>query len=305
MPSVFVLAQAKINLFLRVLAREASGQHQLETLFCRLALGDGVTVRTTGGSRSLQCRGAYLPPGGLGPPEENLAWQAAAAYARQCGWPGGFAIEIEKRIPVGGGLGGGSADAAAVLRGLNALNPAPLPEPALLSLAASLGADVPFLAQAASPLALGWGRGERLLTLPPLPPRVCWLFLPGIPIATRDAYSWLDHRPAAPAGAAMTPDGLARWDEIARLAHNDFEVVVGERFPLIAAALAGLRSPAARDLVGDRPIIQMSGSGSTLYAICADPGARSQLWRWRSDEPGFSVIQTTTAERVEPVIPID
>src|SRR5207253_289491 len=80
-----------------------------------------------------------------GPTERNLAWRAALAYADATGWPNGFAIEIEKRLPVGGGLGGGSADAGAVLRCLNALAPSPLGVSALLSIAAPLGADVPFL----------------------------------------------------------------------------------------------------------------------------------------------------------------
>jgi 4-diphosphocytidyl-2-C-methyl-D-erythritol kinase len=101
-----VAAQAKINLALRVLAREVSGYHQIETLFCRIALADTVVVRIVARERSLDCHGADL-----GPIEANLAYRAAAAYAAARGWPDGFAIEIEKRIPVGGGLGGGSADA--------------------------------------------------------------------------------------------------------------------------------------------------------------------------------------------------
>src|SRR3982751_6289548 len=130
-----VRAQAKINLFLRVLARESSGYHQIETLFCRLALGDDVTVRVGVRGRSLDCNGA-LPSEGLGPVEQNLAWRAAVAYADAASWPIDFAIEIEKRIPVGGGLGGGSADAGAVLRALDALAPSPLAPQALLDIAA-------------------------------------------------------------------------------------------------------------------------------------------------------------------------
>ena len=119
------VAQAKLNLFLHVLAREASGYHQLETLFCRLELGDDVTVRTDVRGRSLDCTGDVIPAGGLGPTERNLAWRAAARFAEQAGWPNDWAIEITKRIPVGGGLGGGSADAGAVLRCLNAVAPTP------------------------------------------------------------------------------------------------------------------------------------------------------------------------------------
>ena len=132
-----VAAQAKLNLFLRVLAREDSGYHQIETLFCRIALADEVTVRVLPSGRSVESHGQWVPAGGLGPPDKNLAWRAAAAYAEVTGFPAGFHISIEKRIPVGAGLGGGSADAGAVLRALNALNPRPLPSADLLPIAGS------------------------------------------------------------------------------------------------------------------------------------------------------------------------
>ena len=92
-----VEAQAKINLFLRILSREPGGYHQLETLFQRVALADSVTVRMGDGGRSLDCRGADT-----GPVEKNLAWRAAVAFAQATGGPANFQIEIEKRIPVGG-----------------------------------------------------------------------------------------------------------------------------------------------------------------------------------------------------------
>jgi 4-diphosphocytidyl-2-C-methyl-D-erythritol kinase len=307
MAAARVLAQAKINLFLRILAREASGYHQLETLYCRLSLGDIVTVRATDGARSLHCTGERLPDGGLGPTEENLAWRAAAAYAQLAGWPRGFAIEIEKHIPVGGGLGGGSADAGAVLRALNALNPSPLPRGALLATASSLGADVPFLTQDDSPLAMGWGRGERLLILPPLPERLCWLFWTGVPVSTVQAYQWL----AAPAGphvlpALLSQTDLGAWPSVAALAHNDFEEPVAARFPDIAKVLVTLRSPGASRLVGSYPIVQLSGSGSAVYVVAGED--RYDSWNvvgWRSDEPGVAILHTTTAVRVEPVVRID
>ena len=116
-----VAAQAKINLLLRVLAREASGYHSHR---------DGVSAprprATTSRFASRRAArstasGPAMPADGLGPTEKNLAYRAAVAYADATGWPDGFAIEIDKRIPVGGGLGGGSADAGAVLRALDAL----------------------------------------------------------------------------------------------------------------------------------------------------------------------------------------
>ncbi len=155
-----VRAQAKVNMLLRVLARETSGYHSIETIFQRVELADVVRVRVANG-RSLDVAGPELPSAGLGPIEKNLAFRAAVAYQSATGWPHGFAIEIEKQIPVGGGMGGGSADAGAVLRALDALSPKPL-GPHLIEVATPLGADVPFMA-IESPMAIGWGRGERLL----------------------------------------------------------------------------------------------------------------------------------------------
>ena len=127
-----VRAQAKVNLRLRVLARESSGFHQLETLFLRLELADTVRVRRTPGPRTLDVGGDMdLSP--LGPAESNLAWRAADAYLAESGMNGGFAIEIEKRIPIAGGLGGGSADAGAVLRALDARGALPPEGKALLA----------------------------------------------------------------------------------------------------------------------------------------------------------------------------
>src|SRR2546429_4494423 len=133
------LAQAKINLSLRVLAKEADGFHSIETVFLRIALGDDVRVHIREMTRTLRCgvmRGQ--------PEEENLAYRAAALYSEVTGWPHGFEIVIKKRIPISGGLGGGSADAAAVLRILNTLAERPLPNEKLRELALRLGSDVPF-----------------------------------------------------------------------------------------------------------------------------------------------------------------
>ena len=128
-------AHAKINVLLRILAREASGYHGIETLFQRLALHDVVQVAVNEAPRALTCDGPGMPAGGIGAPEHNLAWRAAALYCEAARWHTGWQITIRKHIPVGGGLGGGSADAAAVLRALEALCPTPLGLARLLELA--------------------------------------------------------------------------------------------------------------------------------------------------------------------------
>lgn len=284
-----VAAQAKVNLTLRVLAREESGFHQIETLFQRLALADVVTVRESSG-RSLDVR--FVDPqrgGDLGPVEKNLAWRAADAYAAVAGWPRGFTIEIEKQIPVGGGLGGGSADAAAVLRALDALAARPLGHAALLDLASRLGADVAFLAST-SELALGWGRGERLLDVPPLPTAPVLLVAPDFGVNTAQAYGALAaHRAATGARAGATWRGLPQlgtWNAVAADAVNDFEAVVFDAHPQLASVRAQLAN------LPHAAFARMSGSGSTLFAVLSGAPERQGLLALPA---GWTTLTTRTA----------
>ena len=296
--SARVTAQAKVNLFLHILAREKSGYHQLETAFCRLALADDVVVHTQparmGGIRTIDCRGADVGPAG-----RNLAFRAAVAYADARGWPAGFRIEIEKRIPVGGGLGGGSADAGAVLRVLATLDPKPPTREEVLALALSLGADVPFLTLR-SPLALAWGRGERILPLPPLPERPVVLATMPFGVPTADAYSWLAATRSSssqPIPRVLPLNAFRAWDALAPLASNDFEKVVTERHPEIGAAIGFLSSTKGVEFT------RMSGSGATVFAVLADGTAP---WSVAKDLGApATALTTATALRVAPVQIID
>ena len=285
------VAQAKVNLFLRVLAREDNGYHQIETMFCRLELGDDVTIRVGTNDRSLRVTGATVPAGGLGPAERNLAWRAAEAFSARAGWPNDWAIDIDKRIPVGGGLGGGSADAGAVLRCLNAIAPTPLDAPALVEIAGTLGADVPFLTTDGA-LALAWGRGDRLLPVAPLPTRDVVLACFPFGVATPDAYRWVDETASRAPGAAVRDlAALASWSHLAPLAHNDFEPVVAARFPLIASTLSAWRAAAPPT---EPTITLLSGSGSTVFHLAgrvADSLADAL-------DPAVTVVRTRTADRV-------
>jgi 4-diphosphocytidyl-2-C-methyl-D-erythritol kinase len=282
-----VVAQAKINLGLRVLAREADGYHGIETVFARLELGDEVTVRVTSGTRSLDCRGADT-----GPVEQNLAWRAAMAMREATGFPAGFAITIEKRIPVGAGLGGGSADAGAVLRALNALSPEPVKREELLRIAATLGADVPFLT-AELPFAFGSGRGEQLRSFPPLPERNVVLVQPGFSVSTVDAYRWLDADRGGDAPAAAgtgTRPAVWTWDTIAPLTANDFEPVLARRHPVVADVAEGLRRAGAF-------VARLTGSGSSVYGIFATPPDPAALKRALP----YAMLRTRTVTRVASV----
>lgn len=290
-----LVAQAKVNLALRVLAREDSGYHQLETLFARIDLGDLVTVRTGGHTRALRCDGPAASAAAVGPPERNLAWRAAAAYEQATGFPRGFEIDVDKHIPVGAGLGGGSADAGAVLRILDALAPQPLPPGALLALAASLGADVPFLTVEA-PLALAWGRGERMLMLEPLAARDVVLALPGFAVSTAEAFGWLDaaRQGVTPGAAAIAPDALRSWAGVTGLAGNDFEDPVAARHPVVGELVAVLAASGAR-------IAQLSGSGSTVFGVFDTPPDPRSL----SASLPCPTMHTRTASRVVAVDVMD
>lgn len=284
--SARVIAQAKVNLLLRVLARETSGYHSIETVFLRLEHGDDVRVRIVSG-RSLDCVGSAVPAGGLGPTERNLAYRAAVAYADATGWPNGFAIEIDKRIPVGGGLGGGSADAGAVLRALDALSPNPLGA-RLVELSAPLGADVAFMT-IESPMAVAWGRGERLLPVHALAPRYVALIVPDFAIATPDAYAWLsaDRGEYVPTANVIEPGSLATWESLALIATNDFEQVVAARHPVVAELVDEL---ASRDAV----LSMLSGSGSAVYGVFDDHPDAAAITR----STGLTTIVTKTSDRV-------
>jgi 4-diphosphocytidyl-2-C-methyl-D-erythritol kinase len=261
MPEARVSAQAKVNLRLKVLAQESGGFHSIETIFARIDLADDVTVRAAGPGRSIDCKGADL-----GPPERNLAYRAAQAYIDATAWPEGFAIEVTKRIPVGGGLGGGSADAGAVLRALDAMSPRPL-GPRLITLAAELGADVPFMT-IDSPFALGWSRGERLMPLPTLPWHPIVIITPAKGIATADSYRWVaeSRMGFTPTSFIIDAASVRDWTRMSSIAMNDFDSVVFARFPDLAKAASSLRQSGAL-------ISILAGSGSSVIGIFEDQRA--------------------------------
>lgn len=258
-------APAKTNLRLRVLAREEGGYHGLESLFCALSLSDAVTVRRAEPGIALSVEGGVE----MGPPGENLAVRAAERFHRETGRVAAVAIHLEKRIPSAAGLGGGSSDAAAVLRALNALHGDPLPDAVLLQLAIELGADVPFFL-CGSALALGWSRGERLLALPPLPPRPVLVAHPGVPWPTGEAF----RRVAAGRGGGYAPEAfafplaaLSGWEGVAGLAQNDFEPGAVEAIPVLAEVRRVMREAGAE-------VAMLAGSGASFFGIYPDAASR-------------------------------
>lgn len=290
------LAQAKINLSLRVLGKEPDGYHSIETVFLRIGLGDDVRVHIREGARTLRC-GVMRDQ----PESENLAFRAAELYAKETGWPHGFEIVIKKRIPIGGGLGGGSADAAAVLRILNAICDDPVSSEELRTMAFMLGSDVPFLASDFS-MALGWGRGEKLLGLPPLPARDAYLFFPPFGVPTAEAYTLLDETRGERASESpdLTAEMFEDWESAARHSVNDFEPVIRKRYPEIDQLLSR----------GDKYDLfyRLSGSGSTVFKI---PGVTRTGIEPATDLPAINLpkgtkrVVTRTADSVVPIEILD
>lgn len=258
MTRLTLTAPAKLNLFLRVLAREDDGYHGIETLFCLIDLADTLVITQRAG------RGVTLTDDGAdcGPPEQNLATRAAQLVLEAVGHSFAVDIAITKRIPVQAGLGGGSADAAAALIGVNQLAGNAVPRHELLQFASRLGSDIPFLVSGA-PLALGWGRGERMLRLPPLPAAHGLLLIPPIGISTVDAYRQVDsaRQGVGRRGAvALDLDALGSWGSIARLAGNDFEFALFGRHPELKRGFEALAAT--------HPLLcRMTGSGSALFAV--------------------------------------
>jgi 4-diphosphocytidyl-2-C-methyl-D-erythritol kinase len=297
--TVQVQAPAKVNLWLRVGPRRASGYHDLDTLFAALELADTVTLRRAHGGTGVRLRTTFEPPletlPDLGPPEENLVARAAAAFGQRAGMDPDLEIELTKRIPAGGGLGGGSSDGAATLRALARLFPDALEAGDIHAAAAELGSDVPFFA-ADLDLARGQGRGTDLTPLPPLPPRPVLVALPGIHVPTARAYAWLAESRAhgampPPADLTDRSPGPLSWDRVGDLAHNDFEPVLFARYPRLRAIRDTIRKHGAR-------IALLAGSGSALFGVFDDvEGAAAADAAIRRHDPDARTALTRTRSR--------
>lgn len=278
-------AHAKVNLILRVLDREPTGYHQIETLFQRIALADSVSVRPATGKSVLNIKWEGIERANLGPDDQNLAWRAAVAYREAANWPEAWHIDLTKRVPAGSGLGGGSSDAAAVLRGLNQLAQTPLSNDVLQTIAASLGSDVPFFVADAA-LAIGRGRGERLRTLAPLPKATVAIVVPNFAISTVDAYAALAETRSGsrrPAASIRNGDDFSQWAAFAPRQTNDFEDTVFRRHPQLATVRTSLQKAGAL-------IARLSGSGSSLFGVWETPSAKLKV-----DLPkGWKLLMTET-----------
>ena len=284
MTTLRVMAHAKVNLFLRILARESSGFHQIETAFSLLELADELAIQRTNDGVTLQVEGPDL-----GPVEDNLAVRAARMVLDATGNRFGVAIKLTKRIPVRAGLGGGSSDAAAALHTVNALAGNAVPRQELMHFATRLGADVAFFASGV-PLAVAWGRGERQfrLTAPGSLPAL--IALPPVQVSTPDAYKWWDEQNPSPPPSrgpvTLDAEALGSWGSIGRLGGNDFEATVFGKHPELRSLYERMAQTA--------PLwVRMCGSGSAIAAVYKNERGRDDAVQ-RLGEKQQQLIRTAT-----------
>ncbi|MGA1874049.1 MAG: 4-(cytidine 5'-diphospho)-2-C-methyl-D-erythritol kinase [bacterium] len=256
-----ILAPAKINLGLAVYRRREDGYHEIGTLFQAVDVCDELEMRVTDQGIDLDCEGEPAPEG-----RENIAWQAAELFFSHLGSRPGVHMRLRKHIPVAAGLGGGSSDAAAVLKGLNQLHFFPISEDDLLEMGAQLGADVPFFLFGSS--ALGQGIGTRLTRTAPLSEVWVVIVNPGFPISTKWVYNHIDTDlllTKEPDHIKMLRLFLKKRDlpQIGLYLHNDLESVVRKKYPIIDELKNRLLSAGAVGAI-------MSGSGASVFGIFSD-----------------------------------
>ncbi len=262
---LIIKAPAKINLTLEVLSRRNDGYHEIVSVLQTISLHDRLVLEPSSSLR-LECH----PPGLESP--DNLVLRAAELLRKETGTSQGAVMRLEKSIPVGAGLGGGSSDGASALKGLNKLWGLGLSREELLSLAARLGSDVPFFLYQGT--ALVQGRGERVRPLPPA--NIQWLVLlrPPIHIPNKTATLYSMISPASFTRGLLTHKLAGRirggGDVPAQFLFNAFDEVAFQAFPDLKEYWDTFESLGARE-------IHLAGSGPCLFALVPDRGVGTAI----------------------------
>jgi 4-diphosphocytidyl-2-C-methyl-D-erythritol kinase len=286
-----VSAPAKLNLHLQVMGKRSDGYHELRTLYQSIDLMDEVRglVRTDGNIRLTTVPEGLVPAG-----DGNLVVRAAAALRDWSGTRLGAELELRKRIPVGSGLGGGSADAAATLVLLESLWNLDLEPVALIGIAAELGVDVPFFLYGG--LAWGTGRGDEILPLPDLANCAVLVCLPEIEAITAEVFSEHANR-LAPREADGRVNAFVegRLDPPWGCFFNDLEQLVIGKWPEIGRALGALRAT--------HPLHSgMTGSGAAVFGVYPDARAAHEAAEDLGGNWRFHVGSTLSRAESEPVV---
>ena len=280
---------AKINLTLRVGPRRPDGFHDVQTLLQSIDLHDTLRLTSRRGPFVLESRSTEIPLD-----RTNLIWRAADLLWRvlgHSGEPRDALVTVDKAIPTAAGLGGGSADAAAALVGLNTLWKGELGRRELLGLAAELGSDVPFFLYGGT--AIGLGRGEEMYPLADIARQYLIIVKPPFAVATADVYRWLDEDRHAKVGSESRPGEIeAGWPVGPIRLVNDLAPPVTRRHPEIAASMDVLMGEGA-------VAAAMSGSGSAVFGVFSSRAAKRTARILR--QPGWLVLPVRTLSRLEAV----
>jgi len=285
---------AKINLSLRILGRLEGGYHSLETIFQNISLSDKLTIKPTPGKIIVHCDSPHVPED-----ETNTAHKAATLCLKRLGVTNrGVEIRIDKKIPTRAGLGGASADAAGVILAIERLfGELPGGDSTRYALAASVGADVPFMLCGGR--ALAWGIGERMLRLPVKRTIPLAVVIPQIPVSTSWAYRALDNAQAEGDNTETLElnGGPLRWEEIIGpmgpldTIVNDFEPVVYAHHPELRDAKQMLRDSGAS-------VVLLSGSGSGLFGLYSTIRKRdTALKKMAAGQDDFRVVGAEFVEQ--------
>lgn len=286
MESISLRAPAKVNLRLDILGKRPDGYHEIKTWIYPISLADELYIkRVKTPEVTISCS---LP--GLPLNEENLAYRAAALYIKERGLSGGVKIEIVKHIPVAAGLGGGSSDAAAVLKAMNILWEKKIPLEGLREMAALIGADCPFFVVGKA--AIMGGRGERVVSY--LPPLKAWLVLinPGIPLYTKQVYEqgkWGLTKPGGDTRISMPPQEL---ENMGKFLHNALEGPAMELMPIIGTIKGRLDEAGASG-------VSMTGSGPTVFGLFGTEAEARQAARDLKMEQGWICLVAAILSEIE------
>lgn len=255
--TITVQAPAKLNLGLHIVGKRPDGYHEIETVFQKISLCDTLRITIQGNTGiSLSCTAPGIPSG-----PENLAYRAADLLLQRAECSCGVSIHLQKNIPSGAGLGGGSSDAAAVLRGLNDLLQSGLSPAHLVNMGLSLGADVPFFLTDCS-TAYATGIGEKLRPLHCAVPLWFVIVYPGFSVSTAWAYRSVSKYTLLTNQTEKfnVSDSIADVETACTLLKNDFEKVVIPAHGEITTVKSALHTAGARGCL-------LSGSGSCVYGI--------------------------------------
>jgi 4-diphosphocytidyl-2-C-methyl-D-erythritol kinase len=289
MREIRIPAFAKVNLRLEVLGKRPDTYHELRTIFQTISLHDDLRLRASKSS------GICLTIQGndslsLEPVRKNLVYAAVNALRRELEIRSGVEIDLRKNIPAGRGLGGGSSDAAAALRGYLQLTRRTVPAPRLMEIAASLGADVPFFLFGGR--ALGIGRGDEIYPLPDIPKLALLVISPSdIHVPTPDAYRWL----RAPAltktrsASKLWKFCSLSWSTQGGGLSNDFERPVFQRHPRLAQIKRALLQRGATEA-------SLAGSGSAVFGVFPSPALARRAAVGFQDEHTF-VCESISRDR--------